>query len=264
MTGSRHWRKSAGSPGRRVAPLRESLPSSGWLVPLATDSKHVASAAASNINKLLIAAFGEARDLARGLGPVGMDQAHLDIALEALAFNVQHLFRISCKFECNRPVVRPGHEGEAHLFRIAQKAVNNPVIHGRAKRIKISLSTKDGAGILSIRDDGVGLPEGARYADGIGLHTMAYRARLIRARSRRLRRSRHLCRAALDAILASKPDLVIVDLVLEGCAGQHLADRQTSSARRRDIHEPHAGGSTRRKLLHWAKARHELGPGRAQ
>ena len=30
-----------------------------------------------------------------------------------------------------------------------------------------------------IRDDGVGLPVKADYAEGIGLHTMAYRARLI-------------------------------------------------------------------------------------
>jgi signal transduction histidine kinase len=34
-------------------------------------------------------------------------------------------------------------------------------------------------GSLSIRDNGVGLPEQHRGDDGIGLHTMGYRARAI-------------------------------------------------------------------------------------
>ncbi len=111
-------------------------------------------------------AIGEARDLAHGLGAVGLDLAGLDTALEALAFNVQHRFRISCTLECDRPVERLGREVEAHLFRIAQEAVNNAVTHGRANRIEIGLSTKDGAGLLRVRDDGVGLPEESVYASG--------------------------------------------------------------------------------------------------
>jgi PAS domain S-box-containing protein len=146
---------------------------------LAANSEFVASAAAADINELLNEAIGEARDLARGLGPVGLGRTGFDAALEALALNVQHRFRISCTLECDRPVLRPGREVEAHLFRIAQEAVNNAVTHGRAKRIDIGLSAKDGAGLLSVRDDGVGLPEESRHAEGIGLHTMAYRARLI-------------------------------------------------------------------------------------
>jgi hypothetical protein len=32
---------------------------------------------------------------------------------------------------------------------------------------------KNSAGCLSVRDDGVGLPEEPRHAEGIGMHTMA-------------------------------------------------------------------------------------------
>ena len=66
----------------------------------------------------------------------------------------------------------------AHLYRIAQEAVSNAVTHGRADRIEISLSGTDVEGLLSVRD-GVGLPDEARKGDGMGLHTMTYRARLI-------------------------------------------------------------------------------------
>jgi PAS domain S-box-containing protein len=157
---------------------------------LAASSESAASSMAAEITGLLNATITQARDLARGLGPVGLDEAGLDGALETLALNVQHLFRVSCTFECDRPCLRLCREIEAHLFRVAQEAVSNAVAHGRASRIEIGLSSKDGEGLLSVRDDGVGLPREVRNRNGIGMHTMAYRARLIGGSLEIRRRSR--------------------------------------------------------------------------
>ncbi len=68
---------------------------------------------------------------------------------------------------------------EAHLLRIAQEAVNNAVTHGRADRLAIRLSRTEGEGLLEVSDNGVGIPDDAPQGDGIGLRTMAYRARVI-------------------------------------------------------------------------------------
>jgi len=157
---------------------------------LAASSESAASSMAAEITKLLNETITQARDLARGLGPVGLNEAGLDGALETLALNVQHLFSVSCTFECDRPFLRLCREMEAHLFRIAQEAVSNAVAHGRASRIEIGLSSKDGEGILSVRDDGVGLPRELLDLNGIGMHTMAYRARLIGGSLEVRRRSR--------------------------------------------------------------------------
>ena len=146
---------------------------------LAASEESAASAAAAEITKLLGECIGEARDLARGLSLWGVNEAGLDEALDALALNVEHLFRVSCAFECERPLIRLRPEVEAHLFRIAQEAVNNAVTHGKAGRIRISLTAKGEEGLLSVRDDGVGMPEGAGNRKGFGMHTMAYRARMI-------------------------------------------------------------------------------------
>jgi PAS domain S-box-containing protein len=146
---------------------------------LAAKSESDVSATAAEITRLLKDAIAQARDLARGLGPVDLNGTGLDGALEALALNVQHLFRVTCTMECEHSSPGLCHEAEAHLFRIAQEAVNNAVSHGQASRIEISLSCKDGKGLLRVQDDGVGLPVEARNPDGVGLHTMAYRARLI-------------------------------------------------------------------------------------
>ena len=67
-------------------------------------------------------------------------------------------------------------------MRIAQEAVQcNATAHGRADVIEISLERVRDEGLLSIQDNGVGLPEDYRHRDGMGLHTMDYRARAIPA-----------------------------------------------------------------------------------
>jgi PAS domain S-box-containing protein len=146
---------------------------------LAANSEPAASAAATEIAALLNEIIGQVRDLARGLGPVDLNEKNIAGALEVLALNVKHLFNVSCSIECDDPVVGLPDEIKLHLLRIAQEAVRNAVAHGRAGRIEIGLSRKGGKGVLSIRDNGVGIPEGAPNVEGIGLHTMAARARLI-------------------------------------------------------------------------------------
>jgi signal transduction histidine kinase len=146
---------------------------------LAARADSDASAAAAEITVLLNEAIGEAHDLAHGLGPMGLHAAGLAGALEGLALTVQHRFRVACTLECEAPFPRLGHEVEAHLFRIAQEAVNNAVTHARTERIEISLRGTDGEGRLRVRDNGVGLSDEALRGDGIGRHTMAYRAHLI-------------------------------------------------------------------------------------
>jgi PAS domain S-box-containing protein len=157
----------------------------------ATAEGHTAAAdAAAEITRLLSEAIGEARDMARGLGAVGLSEGGLETALANLALDVRHLFRASCTFACDRPLGRLDREAEGHLFRIAQEAVNNAVAHGKAKRIEIRLGAKSGEGLLTVLDNGVGMPESLRPPDGTGLHNMAYRARLIHGRIEVRRRSR--------------------------------------------------------------------------
>ena len=134
---------------------------------------------AAEITRLLNETIGHARDLARGLNPVGLEEIGIAAALEAFAANVQALFQVSCLFQCKRPYVRLGAEVETHLYRITQEAVNNAITHGRARWIEISPIFRGVKGLLSIRDDGVGISQKAVTEKGIGLHTMDYRSRVI-------------------------------------------------------------------------------------
>jgi signal transduction histidine kinase len=146
---------------------------------LAANAEAGPAAAAGEIVRLLNEAIGEARDLARGLGAIDVSGAGLRGALEALARNVSHAYSISCTFVWDSRWPKLRHETEGHLVRITQEAVRNAVTHGRADQINISLECVDGSGLLSIRDNGVGLSEDYRNRDGIGLRTMDYRAHAI-------------------------------------------------------------------------------------
>ena len=148
---------------------------------LAGRSDSAGSTAAQEISGLLNETIGQARDLAHGLGLANLDGTRLDSELKTLALNIEHLFCVSCTLECDRPIPRLRQQVEAHLFRIVQEATNNAISHGRADRIDIRLSCVNGEGRLSVRDDGVGLPDEAGISDGIGMRTMAYRANQIGA-----------------------------------------------------------------------------------
>jgi signal transduction histidine kinase len=156
----------------------------------AQTAQTAAADAAAEIALLLNEAIGEARDMARGLAAIGLSEGGLEPALANLALDVRHLFRASCAFACDQPLGRLDREAERHLFRIAQEAVNNAVAHGKARRIEIRLGAQGGEGVLTVLDNGLGMPERLLPPDGIGLHNMTYRARLIGGRIEVRRRSR--------------------------------------------------------------------------
>lgn len=137
--------------------------------------------AAAHITDMIEDAIELTRRLARGLHPIELhDEGFMD-ALHELTGNVTERFKITCHFECQKPV-RVREPGVAsHLYRIAQEATTNAVKHGQAKKIVIRLETSNDATILSISDDGVGLPEIPRGGNGMGLRIMAYRASVIGA-----------------------------------------------------------------------------------
>ena len=133
----------------------------------------------AEIGTLLNHAVVHVRDLAHGLCPAALRSAGIADALAKLADNVQALFGVACVFE-GQPACPPlDAETALHLYRIAQQAVHNAIRHARGSRIDIVLGTADGAGFVSVRDDGAGMPELHCVPRSLGLQSMAYRAQLI-------------------------------------------------------------------------------------
>jgi len=145
------------------------------------DKSHAEAADATKIVRLVNEAVHKTRELSRGLLPVASDARGLMSALEQYALEVQDLFGVACRFECDRPVSIYNETIANHLYRIAQEAVNNAIKHGHGGHILIKLCAEGDGVCLSVRDDGVGLPEDVRNSKGMGLHIMNYRAKMIGA-----------------------------------------------------------------------------------
>jgi signal transduction histidine kinase len=122
-------------------------------------------------------------NLAHSLYPVQLEAGGLISAMEELAADTAAA-GTACEFTCGQDLVFGNTDMATHLYRIAQEAVHNALRHARAKRIEIAISRAEGRTVMTVQDDGAGIPE-ALLRDpnrhGMGLRIMAYRARTIGA-----------------------------------------------------------------------------------
>lgn len=143
---------------------------------------------ASKIVGLLDESITQARDLAKGLYPVPLEQEGLETALQALADSTTKRTGIDCSLEVSDRPADLEKGKNIHLYRIAQEAINNAVKHSGAKRILIEFEAADSCFDLKVSDDGQGFGNGERNGStssgegGMGLHIMDYRARAIGAK----------------------------------------------------------------------------------
>lgn len=137
------------------------------------------AAAANHLVVMVEQGIELTRTLARSLHPIGLEAEGLVDALRELATNISKGFSVDCQLECLQIVSLATADANTHLYRIAQEAISNAIRHGHAKTIRIQLEAHEGEIILTITDDGIGLPADAGTADGMGLHIMNYRAGMI-------------------------------------------------------------------------------------
>jgi signal transduction histidine kinase len=115
-----------------------------------------------------------------------MDDAGLMQALQEFAANTGELHKVTCRFECESPVLIHDPAVAGHMFRIAQEAVRNAIKHADGGTIVIRLDTLDEGVLLSVEDDGKGFAPAGGLREpqanaGMGLRIMAHRSRVIGA-----------------------------------------------------------------------------------
>jgi signal transduction histidine kinase len=140
------------------------------------------AAAATEVEQLLKDAGLEARNLARGIFPVPVDEEGLAAALEELAATTSRLTGFSISFESDGTTRTRDPQVAMHLYRIAQEALNNAINHSKAKHVAIVLKQDDHTLRMTVSDDGCGFPASTASSTGLGLRTMDYRARVIGAK----------------------------------------------------------------------------------
>jgi signal transduction histidine kinase len=123
--------------------------------------------------------LAQVRTLSRGMNPVDIDSEGLMSALSEMSTQLSALVGVQCSFQCDEPVLIRDNETATQLFRIAQEATTNAIRHAHPDRVTISLERSDHHVVLRIMDNGSGIDADNSRASGMGLRTMAYRARMI-------------------------------------------------------------------------------------
>jgi signal transduction histidine kinase len=119
------------------------------------------------------------RSMAHGLFPAQVNYSSLREALNQLARQTRTRFAV--EFVLDLPRKLPPHSPEqiVQVYRIGQEAISNSVRHGSAKTIRLIIGAA-GTGLqMSIEDDGKGFPASSARPEGIGMHVMQYRARVL-------------------------------------------------------------------------------------
>ncbi len=133
------------------------------------------------------------RHISHDLHPTVLQHAGLAAALGASCADIERLHGTvaSCVVEGDITSLAP--EAALSLYRIAQEALRNVIVHAGAQRVEVRLEQVDGHAELSVTDDGRGFDAESRASrgSGLGLVSIAERARLARGTLRVSSRTGH-------------------------------------------------------------------------
>jgi two-component system, NarL family, sensor histidine kinase UhpB len=119
------------------------------------------------------------RDIARGLSPMQVERGSLSGALARLAAEAGQRLHLEIAASSDPEDIVVPEEAADHLYRIAFEAITNAARHSGCTRIGVALRRDGGTLHLTVDDDGCGMVPGDAPGTGLGLKTMAYRARLL-------------------------------------------------------------------------------------
>lgn len=141
--------------------------------PTAADFERVTSLASEAVR--------QTREMARSLSPLTLENDGFVAAMDELSNTARALFGIDCEWEYGGDDLPLDPKRAVHLYRIVQEAVSNSVKHGKARRVRISATRSSHDLTLLVTDNGSGLSRKTVTNPGLGLRTMAYRARMVGA-----------------------------------------------------------------------------------
>lgn len=149
---------------------------------LERECPHVAGSA-SDIMKLVNQSLQNARALAHGLLPAGIERGGLIGALRALAGRSREMYGLDVRFRAEMwPELRLDEAHASDLYRIAQEALTNVARHAGATWAKLQLHVSEDHYCLKIADNGRGIPQSRVGSPGVGQQIMARRAEIIGAK----------------------------------------------------------------------------------
>lgn len=158
--------------GQRLTALKIDLATLATHARLPTDDTRVAA-----MQAMLDDTLASVRRIASDLRPLMLDDLGLNAAIEWLARDASR--RMGIPVHTRLPLEEPAvsQRVATALYRVVQEALTNVARHSQAQSVEVALQAQDGQIVLTVADDGVGLPEQAlQRAGSFGLMGLRERA----------------------------------------------------------------------------------------
>jgi len=143
--------------------------------------KNQEAQSAGKIHSLFTDAMNHAKDVARHLTSLNVQEESMPSALKRLAGQARTMFKIDCTFRTQGKIPSLPENTVQQLYKIAQEAVTNAIRHAKADKVLIKLSRRGEKVLLTIRNNGLPFPSMKDQHPGVGLRIMRYRANLVNA-----------------------------------------------------------------------------------
>jgi PAS domain S-box-containing protein len=130
------------------------------------------------LHRRLAEASEDVRVLAHHLRPSILDDLGLAPALRSHCAEFSRRESINVRFSAQDMPAAVPPEAALCLYRVAQEALRNVAKHSHAREASVMLTAAGGAVELSIKDSGSGFDPGSAGTGGLGILSMAERARL--------------------------------------------------------------------------------------
>lgn len=131
------------------------------------------------VEGLLVHALEEIRSLSYVLHPPALEEMGLGPAIRQMAEGFARRTGLALQIDIADDFPKMVRPTEVALYRVAQEALANVHRHSGSPRAAISLRQAGEMVLLSIRDYGVGLPDGASPSTGVGLASMRLRLEFV-------------------------------------------------------------------------------------
>ena len=112
----------------------------------------------------------EVREIAHNLRPYELDRLGLVAAIESMIERVSDSTSISLSADLERIEGLLSLEAETSVYRIVQEGLNNVVKHSHATAARIEIKKDTRQLVISVHDNGKGIPSPAPAKNGNGIH----------------------------------------------------------------------------------------------
>lgn len=135
-------------------------------------------AAVSDIQDAVREGVQSVREIAQGLRPPALDEFGLRASLVALTAGFGERSGLRARHRITPDLPALDRETELAIYRVAQEAMTNVVRHAEANSVELALERRDGAVVLTVRDDGRGF-DARHLRSPTGVAGMRERALLV-------------------------------------------------------------------------------------